>query len=283
MAVARVASAVAAYTAARGQFGLAGGGATGGYIAAARVMHALGGDVVVDDRSNSFHELLRKRVVEGVQNFVDSLHAEQRETVGAVILDLMGRTVSADIDSAFPRSTYIFPNGERRRHDALVQGSAESSILEAFTYARKGWRHVEGGVRAEFHDDGYTAITPSTAVSSLQRPETDDGSVQALGKNYAIGPRAADIVAAGHAAAVADVIWIAGVPVGDMRVVREICREAPENPRDRGIGPGASGRSGLCPRRAGGTRHAHHASGPADARRHGGLAARGLRVDGDVV
>jgi hypothetical protein len=214
-------SAAAAYCEQRGQFGMSGGGAQVAYVLAARVISGLGGDVIVDDRSNSFHELHRSAVYHAADAFIHSLGGEQKETVGRGLVELMARTFAGGLHSALPRSTYHFgvEGLPPRRHDALCQGSSESSLLESITYARGGWRDIDGGgVRCEFHDDGFTAVLPGAPIDACRRPATTDGSKCAVGKDRAVGPRAAEIVAAGHSRVVARCVSIAGVPVGEARI-----------------------------------------------------------------
>ena len=217
----------------RGQYGLSRAGGQAAYVIGARVLHALGADILVDDRTNSFHEVHRSAVVGACSDFIEDLDSTARETVGRNLVQLMKRTFigtatpsAADPSSAasssssvpmMTRSTYVFgvPGIEPRIHHALCQGSSESSLLEAITYARNGPAlRAANAVRCELHDDGYTAALPSVPIDIFRRAPATDGSRLAEGKDRVTGPRADSIMDTGLSKAKAPFVLIAGVPVG---------------------------------------------------------------------
>lgn len=208
----------------RGQYGLSRAGGQTAYVIAAQAIVAMGGDVVVDDRTNSFHEVHRSAVYGGVTAYVNYLPPEQRESHGRPLVELVKRTFAGDVApsqqhaSLMDRSTYVFSvdGVAPRTHHALCQGSSESSLLEALTYAQHGPRMLDRAVRCELHDDGYTAAFPDAPIHVFRRPPTSDGSRVAEGKDKAVGPRAQSIVSNGFSAATAQHVLIAGVPVGDI-------------------------------------------------------------------
>src|SRR5690606_37759077 len=64
------------------------------YVLAAQVALALGADILVDDKSNSFHELFRSSVLGACAHFV-AAHLkgpDERETSGRALLELVQRT-----------------------------------------------------------------------------------------------------------------------------------------------------------------------------------------------
>jgi hypothetical protein len=210
----------AAYCEARGQYGMSKADGAGAYILGARVFIGLGGDVVFDDRANSFHELHRRAVFDAVGRFIESMPKETKEKEGAHLLDMVRRTFVGGMedggDQWLRRSAYTMPHRHPLIHSALCQGSSESSILEALTYARTDDRFSDG-VRVQFHDDGYRAILPSAPLELLRRSLPDDGSTIADGKDFVVGPRAHDAAQAGLAKQAATSVLIAGVPVGNVQ------------------------------------------------------------------
>lgn len=252
-AIRRVRDAAARFCEDRGQFGLSRADGQTAYAIAARVFHGLGGDVAVDDRSNSFHELHRSSVFSGVSSFLSALPPESLDSSGRPLVDVLTRTFAGppppEVQDRLPsvhqagacgaagardaekprlleRSRYVFPDGiAPRTHHALCQGSSESSLLEAVTYAQDGWRAVQGGVRCELHDDGYTAALPTAPVGGFARPPSRDGSLIATGKDIVVGPRAQMIVDAGHSRTAAPFVFVAGIPVGDTVAALHAWRE----------------------------------------------------------
>jgi hypothetical protein len=217
----------ARYCEARGQFGMSKAGGQTAYVLAAQVLHALGADIVVDDRANSFHELYRSSVLDSAGAFIEALPVERREDVGKPLVELLARTfLSTDPrhpivdDPLLPRSRYVFAvSGVAPKvHTGLCQGSSESSLLEAITYATSSARtpRPPGVVRCELHDDGFAAAFHEVDLSAFARPPSLDGSRIAESKDKALGPRAEEIVAAGHSKQAVRQVLVAGVPVGDV-------------------------------------------------------------------
>jgi hypothetical protein len=232
-AVRSIRDAAATYCEERGQFGLSRADGQTAYALAAGVFHALGGDVAVDDRSNSFHELYRSSIYSGVTSFLSALPPESLDTTGRTLVDVVARTFAGPPSDTAPtdnqplhRSQYVFPADiPPRTHHALCQGSSESSLLEAVTYAQSGWRTVDLGVRCELHDDGFTAALPAAPLSAFTRPPTHDGSRVADSKDVAVGPRAQRLVDAGCARKAADFVFVAGIPVGDTAAALDVWKQ----------------------------------------------------------
>ena len=233
--VRRLRDAAATYCEARGQYGMSRAGGQTAYVLAAQVLHALGADIVVDDRANSFHNVYRSSVLGAAEEFTKNLPAEERAEAGGHLVELLERTfLSSNPDSRvppgddplLPRSRYVFgiPGVATKVHTGLCQGSSESSLLEAITYATTAERcpRPPGVLRCELHDDGFAAAFAGVGVCAFARPEACDGSLIAEGKNKAIGPRAAEIVAAGHSREAVAHVLVAGVPVGEVETGLQI-------------------------------------------------------------
>ncbi len=263
MVVRSIRDAATSYCEKHGQYGLSRAGGQTAYVIAARVVHALGGDVAVDDKTNSFHELHRSAVYAGVDAYLRQLPLEQREPQGRPLVELIARTFAgprpqlgpephATVDtggSAAAASTTKTPRGAANRtsssshsprgdgpsptldrsryiftidgidsitHHALCQGSSESSLLEALTYAQRGHRCSPGVLRCELHDDGYTAALPTASINAFERSPANDGSRIAESKNRVVGPRADHIRRAGYSASADAFVTIAGVPIGNI-------------------------------------------------------------------
>lgn len=223
----RVRPAATSYCESRGQYGLSGSDGLTAYALVARAMLARGASVRLDDRSNSFHELHRSAVFDAAQQFILSLSPEMRTAAGRPLVDLIDRTfagrptssgIIADLGAAsddpalLPRTKYIFGDNAELEHDALLQGSPESSLLEALTYSIGPNRSSRGIIRSELHDDGWTA---ASSINAFHRIAPTDGSRWAESKDKAIGPLAADIVRHGLAKEAASFAFVAGVPIGD--------------------------------------------------------------------
>jgi hypothetical protein len=160
-------------------------------------MLARGATVRLDDRSNSFHELHRSAVFDAAQQFILSLSPEMRAAAGRPLVDLIDRTfagrptsgiiarhgAASDDPTLLPRTTYIFSDNSKHEHDALPQGSPESSLLEALTYSIGLDRSSRGIIRSQLHDDGWTA---ATTVNAFLRVAPSDGSRWAESKDKAI-------------------------------------------------------------------------------------------------
>ena len=211
----------------KGQFGLTGGGGQTAYPMVAGAFVRRGATVAVDDRENSYHELYRSAVFRASQCFIESLGTEKKAAVGRVLVDLIDRTFvgGSGHNEQINRTTYCFPGLPTREHDALVQGSPESPILEALVYTRASDEDGPGRVRCELHDDGWTAIMPEAAIQGLVRASHRDGSRLADGKHCVVGTRAEEAVRAGMARRHATWTMVAGVPVGDERAGLERWRE----------------------------------------------------------
>jgi hypothetical protein len=209
------------------QFGMSKAGGQTAYVLAAQVLHALGADIVVDDRANSFHELYRSSILDATGAFIEALPVERRGEAGKPLVELLTRTFLSSNpdrpvanDPLLPRSRYTFavPGVATKVHTGLCQGSSESSLLEAITYATSSARSQRppGVLRCELHDDGFTAALGEADISVFARSDPGDGSLIATGKDKALGPRAGAIVAAGHSKQATAHVLIAGVPVGDV-------------------------------------------------------------------
>jgi len=208
---------VSRYCEERGQFGLSSGGGIAAYSMTAAAFARMGATILVDDRRNSYHEIHRSAVYDGVTNFLTTLSAEKRSGIGRVLVDLVDRTFTGGKESGreIVRSTYHFAVLEPRTHWALVQGSPESAMLEALVYCRAREGDAVGRVRCELHDDGWCAIMVGSPLGGLARQLATDGSRFSDEKECVVGPRAGEAVAAGLARRSAEWTMIAGVPVGD--------------------------------------------------------------------
>ena len=142
-AVAEVRRQASAYCERRGQLGLAGGGASIAYATLARMAVANGGTVCTDDKKNSFGSLGRKYVIAAVGDLVKNEPSVDMHTRGVLEAILTRTFVSeAPVAAGQPtggchRTTHVYPcaDGVWHTNHALTQGSAESSLLEAVTYA----------------------------------------------------------------------------------------------------------------------------------------------------
>ncbi len=227
-ALARVRAAANAFCLKRNQFGLSDAGGQAAYVLGAKVVLGLGGDLAVDDKTNSYHELHRSAIFRGAGAFLHSLDPEERARSGRLLVEILARAVagppaldaSASLPStshhALPRSVYRLGADASRTLHALAQGSTESSLLEALTYASSDYRPLSRAFRATFHDDGYLAALPSLSADVFRRPPASDGSRVAESKDKVVGPRALDIAAKGFARHHVSSLLIAGVPVGEL-------------------------------------------------------------------
>ena len=214
----------ARYCASRGQFGLSGSAGHSAYCLAARTLFALGADILVDDKANSFHELHRSAILHGATVFTAALGAESAGTTTPLLRALLQRTF-ADGAHAMYRTTYRFAGGRQQTNHALCQGSPEASLLEALAYSQRPWANVSHGVRREFHDDGFTAILPDADIRELTRPPTTDGSRIAVKKDRCIGPRAAEAVGLSLSREATQSTLVAGIPLGDTMAGLDTWRE----------------------------------------------------------
>ena len=220
--VRRVAAAADEYCRGQGQYGMADAGGQLAYGLVARVVLAAGGTLVTRDKSNSFHELTRRAVVRGVEQFVDGMGRETREEQGRVVVEILRRCfhgASREEQHApvlrYPR--YEFGMVPPVDNPALCQGSPESSLMEALTYGATAQHVARGVVNLELHDDGYVAVMPTAGDAAFEARAPDDGSKMATEKWTAVGPRARWLVERGQAGQEAVGLQVCGVPVGDVR------------------------------------------------------------------
>ena len=211
----------ARYCVARGQLGLSGDGAAAAYAAIARACLAAGGTVCTDDRRNSFGELDRSAVIDAATAFVTDVHEDRRNLVRAQMGALLHRLYlgpSTDQGNWDARTTHVYPRVDMFQHvnHGLVQGSPESSLLEAIVYAHCADKRLETRslVRLSFHDDGYSA-TPNSAVlpSAFARPKSEAGAPFAHEKARAFGACSEKLVAASIASCAPAVAAVIGVPI----------------------------------------------------------------------
>jgi len=87
--------AAASYCEQRGQFGLSTADGLTAYVIAARAFLRYGATLVVDDKTNSFHELHRSAVFRASDNFLSQLSPEQRAASGRPLVELLARTFAA--------------------------------------------------------------------------------------------------------------------------------------------------------------------------------------------
>lgn len=220
--VRRCTPAVRSYCAERGQLGVATAAGQMAYGVAARVLVQMGATMVVRDKSNSFHELERGATLGAVADAVRAMPPEVRENEGRALVELVARTyarVSGNhVAAQMPYARYVFgrPDVADRENPALCQGSPESSLMEALTYAATDQPRGEGMLSLEFHDDGFVAAMPGAAPGALRTKEPTDGSRLARSKWKAVGPGAADAVRRGEAATEVTAVTVNGTPVGDV-------------------------------------------------------------------
>ena len=130
----------ARYCEPRGQLGLSADGGATAYAAVARACLALGGTVCTDDRVNSFGEIDRSAVMDAAVDFVNSAPDDVAAIVRGRLGALLHRVHFGPIeDGAWnSRTTHIYTRSTdlySHKNHGLVQGSPESSLVEAIVYS----------------------------------------------------------------------------------------------------------------------------------------------------
>jgi hypothetical protein len=237
-AVKKVRKQASAYCEKRGQLGLAKGGASIAYATMARMVVANGGTVCTDDKKNSFGSIGRKFVIEAVGDLVKSepsVNMEIREVLEAILTRTF--VSAAPVEVGEPTDwdqrtvhTYVCADGAWHTNHALTQGSAESTLLEAVTYAslvkvqrpvntfdpKNPPRAFDGQVmHLGMHDDAITlALSAATAEMMKRIGDHAAGAKYAPEKSRAMGRLARQLVEAGTASVIDDALGVLGIPIG---------------------------------------------------------------------
>ena len=188
-----------------------------------------------DDKRNSFGCLGRRFVIEAVGALVRSEPSVDHDArcVYEAILSRVFVSVQPSLDGSPTdwnhRTVHIYPTADNESHTnhALTQGSAESSLLEAVTYASivpvactmdrqddvSPPRALSKPMRLGMHDDAITLGSVDATVADMSR-QAD----HAAGAKFAPEKSRATLAAFCHDAKVATSIDIApavlGIPVG---------------------------------------------------------------------
>jgi hypothetical protein len=195
--------AAAKYCEPRGQLGISSDGAAAAYASVARAILGEGGTVCTDDRVNSFGEIDRSAVVHAAVDLVAHTDGDARERTRALIGALLHRVHlgPADGGSFDERVEHYYPRigGHHHPNYGLVQGSPESSLIEAVVYAQAAaarFAPSRHSTRLMFHDDGFTAVPKRRAgtISHFERPATEAGTRFAAHTARAFGPMAGQLV-----------------------------------------------------------------------------------------
>ena len=214
----------AQYCVARGQLGVSGNGAAAAYAAIARACIKEGGTMCTDDRENSFGELDRSAIIDALADFVANVHEDMREMTRARVGALLHRVIlgSADDQNSWnARTSHVYPRVDMFQHTnhGLVQGSPESSLIEAIVYAyflAKRARPVAPIVRLTYHDDGYTATpSPLVGADAFERPVSEAGAPFAQHKSRAFGHSRDELLEAGVASSATATAAVIGIPIGE--------------------------------------------------------------------
>ena len=192
----------------RGQFGLSGAGTEAAIMAVLRAVVATGGSVRFDDRKNSFGELSRAGIRDGVQAFVSATSLEAPRAVAAMeqLVERFHEIAACDRSPedapqrALPATVHVYPSGPRSRtvdsfshpNSALAQGCPSSPLFEAVVYARELELRKRACADAAimYHDDGASIFAPSAKLLS-PRPVLSSGAEWAAGKVCVVGSLAA--------------------------------------------------------------------------------------------
>ena len=222
-----------------GQFGASAGMAPAiVYAAVARWALSAGGSICTQDVENSFGTMGRRHIVEAGAALARAPHV-QGTKVARVIAAVYTRCFlgepHADSESTVWNHRVVHNYGripvEHVNH-GLIQGSPESSVLEAITYAHAAAQRDEGKMREGaaagagcaraltapfrlgFHDDGYTVAGPGMDSEAFDREPHFAGAKWAVHKTRVAGPLAGRLVASGFAKEFEGEPAVFGIPVG---------------------------------------------------------------------
>lgn len=215
----RARAVVQAYCEARGQLGASCGGALRAYSMFPRLAVLLGATTVSADSDSSYQRFEREALLFSASTLLASPAASSHPASAAAFARLATRYV---FDTPhMPRTSTTFHRyASTRINHGLAQGCSASPSMEAIALATAPdhpasiARRFPGAISKGSHDDRQTTAMPGAPLAALARPAPWGGSLWNLTKCIAIGPRAAEAVAAGYAARAAPHCSVYGAPVG---------------------------------------------------------------------